>query len=133
MIHNERVRHMVQLQAFNDKEGKICFPITRYFRKDYVWLHVLKAFVCGTVCYAILLFMWGVSNMEILMNNIHTMDLQQFAVNVLLRYLAFLGLYILCVFIYAQMAYSRARREVKKYNRHLKKVIAGLKGDGGDT
>jgi hypothetical protein len=124
---------MVQLQAFHDREGKTCFPITRYFRRDYVALHLLKGFVSATVCYGILLCMWGVANMEMLMTNIHTMDLQQFVIDVVLRYLAFLGLYLLCVFAYAQMAYSRARRKVKKYNRHLKKVLGSLTDDGGNA
>jgi hypothetical protein len=133
MINNERVRHMVQLQAFQDKEGKISFPIVKYFRRDYVGLHLLKAFVSGTVCYGILLLMWGVSNMEMLMDSIHTMDLRQFVVGIVLRYLAFLGIYLLCVFAYAELTYTHAKQEVKKYNRHLKRVIGSFKEDGGDA
>jgi hypothetical protein len=133
MINNERVRHMVQLQAFQDREGKKCFPIVKYFRGDFVGLHVLRGFISGTVCYGILLCMWGIANMEMLMDSMHTMDLQQFAVGIVLRYLAFLGIYLLCVFAYAQLTYSRAKQEVKKYNRHLKRVIGSFKEDGGDA
>jgi hypothetical protein len=133
MIHNERVRHMVYLQAFHDRQGKNDFPVVKYFRKDYVGLHLLKGFVACTVTYGILLGMWGIANMEMLMTSIHTMDLQQFAIDIVLRYLAFLGVYLLCVFIYAQLRYTRAKREVKKYNRHLKRVLGSFKEDGGDA
>jgi hypothetical protein len=98
-----------------------------------VGLHLLKAFVSGSICYGILLLMWGVANMETLMDSIHTMDLWQFVVGIVLRYLAFLGIYLLCVFAYAQTTYTRAKREVKKYSRHLKRVIGSFNEDGGDT
>ena len=32
MIHNERVRHMVKLQAFEDRKGKEYFPV---FERDH--------------------------------------------------------------------------------------------------
>lgn len=123
---------MVQLQAFENRKGKEYFPIIKYFRRDYVGLHLLKGFVSGTVCYGVVLFMWGVYHMEELMTSIHTMDLEQFAVGVLLRYLAFLVVYLIGVFVYAENRYTRARKEVKGYNRHLKRVIGSFEGDGGE-
>ena len=87
MIHNERVRHMVKLQAFSDRKGKEDFPVVRYFRGDFVGLHLLKGFVSGTIAYGMILLMWGLCNMEMLMESIHTLDLKQFAIGILLRYL----------------------------------------------
>ncbi len=133
MIHNERVRHMVQLQAFNDRKGNEYFPVVRYFRGDFVGLHMLSAFVSGTVCYGIGLLMWGICNMEMLMTSIHTMDLKQFATKIVLRYIVFVVLYLIAVYIYAQVKYTRARKEMKSYNRHLKRVIASYERDGGDS
>lgn len=133
MIHNERVRHMVQLQAFEDRKGKEYFPIAKYFRRDYVGLHLLKGFVSGTICYGVGLLMWGLYHMEELMANIHTMDLKQFAVDVLLRYLAFLVIYLIGVFVYADSKYTRAKKEIKGYSRHLKRVIGSFERDGGES
>lgn len=131
MIHNERVRHMVQLQAFNDRKGKEYFPITKYFRGDFAGLQLLGAFVSGTVSYGIILGMWAVCNMEMLMTTIHTMDIKQFTVDVVLRYLGFMLVYLLAVYVYAQMKYTRARKEMKGYNRHLKRIMASYERDGG--
>lgn len=133
MIHNERVRRMVQLQAFNDRKGKECFPVVTYFRKDYVGLHMLKGFLSGTIAYGVMLLMWAVSNMEMLMESIHTMDLKQFAISVLLRYLLFLVVYLAAVFVYAQTKYTRAKKELKGYNRHLKRLIGSFERDGGES
>lgn len=133
MIHNERVRHMVHLQAFNDRKGKEYFPIVRYFRGDYVGLQLLSAFVSGTVSYGILLVIWVVCNMEMLMTTIHTMDLRQFTVDIVLRYLGFMLVYLIAVYIYAQIRYTRAKKEVKGYNRHLKRLMADYEQDGGKS
>ena len=133
MIHNERVRHMVKLQAFEDRKGKEYFPVLKYFRRDFVGLHLIRGFLSGTIAYGVCLLMWGLYYMEELMENIHTMDLAKFAVDVLLRYLAFLAVYLIGVFIYAQNKYTRARKEPKAYNRHLKWIINSFELDGGDS
>ena len=133
MIHNERVRHMVQLQAFNDRKGKEDFPVVKYFRRDYVGLHMLKGFLSGTVAYGVMLLMWGICNMEMLMENIHTMDLKQFAITVLLRYVCFLGIYLLAIFVYAEVTYTRTKKEIRGYNRHLKRLIGSFERDGGES
>ena len=133
MIHNERVRHMVQLQAFNDRKGKEDFPVVKYFRRDYVGLHMLKGFLSGTVAYGVMLLMWGICNMEMLMENIHTMDLKQFAITVLLRYVCFLGIYLLVIFVYAEVKYTRTKKEIRGYNRHLKRLIGSYERDGGES
>ena len=104
---------MVKLQAFSDRQGKEYFPVVKYFRGDYVGLHMLKGFISGTVAYGIMLLMWGISNMEMLMENAHTMDLKQFAIDILQRYLLFLVIYLAVIFVCAEIKYTRARKEIK--------------------
>ena len=133
MIHNERVRHMVKLQAFSDRKGKEDFPVVRYFRGDFVGLHLLKGFVSGTIAYGMILLMWGLCNMEMLMESIHTMDLKQFAIGILLRYLLCLIIYLAAVFVYAKIKYTCAKKEIKGYNRHLKRLIGSFERDGGES
>lgn len=124
---------MVQLQAFSDRKGKEDFPVVRYFRGDYVGLHLLKGFISGTVAYGVGLLMWGICNMEMLMENVHTMDLKQLAITVLLRYLLCLIIYLAAVFVYAEEKYTRAKKEIKGYNRHLKRLIGSFERDGGES
>ena len=124
---------MVQLQAFHDRKGKEYFPVIKYFRRDYVGLHLLKGFLSGTFAYGAGMLMWGVCNMETLMDSIHTMDLRQFAISILLRYILFLVIYLTAVYAYAQTKYTRARKEIRGYNRHLKRLIGSFERDGGES
>lgn len=132
MIHNDRVRHMVHLQAFNDRKGKEVFPVIKYFRSDFVGLHLLRAFISGTVCFGIGVFLWGICNMEELLASLHTMDFGQFAIDLVLCYVACIFFYLLAVYIYAQSKYTRVRKELKTYSRHLKRVVASFERDGGE-
>lgn len=132
MIHTDRVRHMVHLQAFNDQKGKEAFPVAKYFRGDFVGLQLLRAFISGTVCFGIGFLLWGICNMEELLASLHTMDLEQFAIDLVLSYAACMFFYLLAVYIYAQSKYARARKELKTYSRHLKRVIASFERDGGE-
>lgn len=124
---------MVKLQAFSDRKGKEDFPVVRYFRGDFVGLHLLKGFVSGTIAYGMILLMWGLCNVEMLMESIHTMDLKQFAIGILLRYLLCLIIYLAAVFVYAEVKYTRAKKEIKGYNRHLKRLIGSFERDGGES
>ena len=133
MIHNERVCRMVKLQAFHDRKGKEYFPVVKYFRRDYVGLHLLKGFISGTVAYVVMLLMWAGCSVEVLMESIHTMDLRQFAIGILLKYLLFLLIYLSAVFAYAQTKYTRAKKEIKVYNKHLKRLIGSFEQDGGES
>lgn len=133
MIHNERVRYMAKLQAFHDRKGKEYYPVIKYFRRDYVGLHLLKGFVSGTIVYGVIMLMWGICNMEMLMETIHTMDLRQFLIDLLLRYLLFLIVYLSAVWVYAQTKYNRAQKEIRGYNRHLKRLIKSFERDGGES
>ena len=133
MIHNERVRQMVKLETFENHDGEKYFSIVKYFRSDFVWLHILKGFVAGTISFALLVGMWGLSEMENLMATIHTMDLKSFAVSLLLKYFLFIGVYLIGVFCYAHATYTHAKREVKSYRRHLRRVLKSFEGDGGDA
>lgn len=87
----------------------------------------------GTIVYGVIMLMWGICNMEMLMETIHTMDLRQFLIDLLLRYLLFLIVYLSAVWVYAQTKYNRAQKEIRGYNRHLKRLIKSFERDGGES
>lgn len=124
---------MAKLQAFHDRKGKECYPVIKYFRRDYVGFQLLKGFVSGTIAYGVMMLMWGICNMEMLMETIHTMDLRQFLIDILLRYLLFLIVYLSAVWVYAQTKYNRVQKEIRGYNRHLKRLIRSFERDGGES
>lgn len=120
MIDEERVREMTKLAAYEVHDGKKYHQITRFFRGDFVGRHLLKGFFCATAAYGLLLAVWGVYHMDELLENLDTMDLVQFGISVLVKYLIFLIVYLIAVDIYANMFYAAGRRSLRRHQRRLK-------------
>lgn len=126
MIDNERVRDMTWLSVFEKREGRKVFKMTKYFRRDYIGLHLLKGFVAGTLTYLLAVALWGVFNMEPLMETIHTMDIPAFGRQLLLIYILFMAVYMAIILVYAEISYHRARKRVKAYSKRLKHMTDRL-------
>lgn len=122
MLNQERVCEMTRLAIFDQKEGRNCKPMIQYFRKDYIAREVLKSIVTGTVAFFMLLLVWGLYDIESLMNQISTVDIHQVIVRGILCYIVFMALYLLITYVLYHRRYTIGRQKVKKYYVHLKKV-----------
>lgn len=132
MINSDRVRDMTWLAVFEKKEGKKTFRITKYFQRDYVGLALLKGFIAATFSYVVGLGVWGVYNMELLMDTIHTMDIPAFGKKLAIIYFAVVAVYMLLMLIYSEVTYKRARRRARGYARRLKHLIKGYEENSND-
>ena len=122
MINEKKIAGMVKLQSFEDREGKREFPIVSYFRSDFISMQLLKGFVFFTLAAVVTGVLWGIYNMEELLDNLNTMDYIEFIKDILVRYLAGLLLYLCVIYIYATIVYAKARKKVRRYHRRLKEV-----------
>lgn len=123
MINNDKVKDMTWLAVFEKNEGPKVFKTTKYFKRDYVGLHLIKGFVAGTITFILCLALWGVMNMEPLMETIHVMDIPAFVSHLLLVYAGFMGVYLAIIMVYAQVTYYRSRKRLKAYSRRLRKIL----------
>ncbi len=122
MIDQGRVREMTKLAAYEQHEKKGISDCTSFYRSDFVGRHLIKGFFCATISYGLILLLWGAYHFEELLANLDTMDLVQFAIAVLVRYLLFLGIYLLALAIYANLSYAAGRKSSKRYYRSLKRL-----------
>ena len=122
MIDTERVREMTKLSAYETHEGKQYRQAVRYFRSDFVGIHVIKGFFSGTAAFGICLVMWGVYHLEELIAVLGSMDLIQLGTDILVRYLFFLTVYLAAVAIYANVYHAAGTKNMKRYYRRLKRL-----------
>ncbi len=122
MINTDKVKDMTWLAVFEKREGRKVFRTTKYFKRDFIGLHMLKSFIAGTIAFFICFVFWGIFNMENLMATIHTMDIPAFGKQVLLIYVVSMAIYMGGVFAYAQVYYARERRRVKAFSKRLRKI-----------
>ncbi len=122
MVNEERLRHMIKISRFDTFDGKECRPMTQYARKDYISLQLLRSFVTGTICFGLLLGLWGVYSMQTLMEQINSMDIRGFLTTLLTFYVVFILSYLIATYIVFYVKYTTGRRKVKRYYSSLKKV-----------
>lgn len=122
MVNEERLRHMIKMAQFDTNDGKHCKPMTQYARRDYVSLQLLWSFVTGTICYGLLLGLWGLYSMESLMERINQMDIRGMLMSLLISYGVFMLVYLGATCVVYHMKYTEGRKKVKRYYGNLKKV-----------
>ena len=122
MVNEERLHYMIKMAKYDTNDGKQCKPMTQYARRDYISLQLLKSFVTGTICYGLLLVLWGLYSMETLMESINQMNLLGLIITVVGLYISFMIIYLSATYFVYEMKYTEGRRKVKKYFNSLKRV-----------
>ena len=98
--------------------------IGSYFRSDYMGLQVIKSVISSTLAYLIILGLYIYYHFETFMQDIYKMDLMQVGKSLLLYYVIFVAANGLVTYIVYSFRYSRAKRSLKRYYRHLKQLAA---------
>ena len=122
MVNEERLRHLIKMAQFDTNDGKQCKPMTQYARKDYVSMRLLGSFVTGTICYGLLMGMWGLYATEELLAKLNKFYIQGLVMTAVVPYLVFMVIYLGATWVIFNMKYTEGRRKVKKYYNNLKKV-----------
>lgn len=122
MIHEERTRMMTNLAIYEKRHGRRELQITKYASGDYITLHVLYSFVCGTLAFVIIAALGVMYNLETLMLELFQMDILYFARNVLIIYIIFMGVYLSFCYAFLSFRYARCKRRVNKYLMRLKEL-----------
>ncbi len=122
MINEERTRLMTKLALYDTKAGKKELKITRYFPGDYVALHMLWSFACGTAAFAIICGLAALYHIENLMLELFSMDITLFARNVLVAYIIFIACYICICYGYYSYRYGKFKKRVNAYIMRIKEL-----------
>ncbi len=124
MISEERIILMTRMASYEENEGKRNIVIGNYFRSDYLALQVLKAVLCGTLTFVLILGAYVLYHFEELMSDIYRMDLMGTGKKLLTIYLIGVGAYALASYIVCAWKYHNARKNLKHYYNNLRKLTA---------
>ena len=124
MLSQERIKLMTKMAAYEENEGKTYMSIGSYFRSDYMGMQVLRSVIGATIAYLIVCGLYIYYNLETLMQDIYKTDLMVLGKQVLFYYVIFVAAYALLTYIIYSFRYSKAKRSLKRYYRHLKQLAA---------
>ena len=108
------------MASYEGTEGRANGEVAAHFRSDYVGLQVLKAIICATIAYMIAFAVYIYYDFEEFMVNIYKIDLLEFAVDVLKKYLLFVGIYCVIVYVAFAFRYGKAQKILKRYFNNLR-------------
>lgn len=129
MLSEEKIKIMTNLAMFEKHEGKRIFPISRYFKSDYVSSKLFRSFFSYTFSFLSCLLLWGLYYMERWLN---TMDLEVLkATGIRIGFLYSIGLVIylvisICIYM---RRYEYASRGMKVYMAKLKRLDKRYEGN----
>ena len=122
MLNEERVILMTKMEAYAQNEGKRNMRIGKYFRGDYISLQILKSVISATIAYVICFALYILYDLENFLQNIYKMDIVAFIRNALLYYGITVVAYGIISYLVYAYRYARARKSLKDYYNHLKKL-----------
>ena len=113
---------MTRMASFEENEGKESISITEYFRSDYVGFHMLKTAVSVTLAFVLIVGIRMFSRFDQFISEFYETDFVGLAEGYLREYLVVLLVYLLFAYILYSYRYTRAHRDVKIYQKALKKL-----------
>lgn len=122
MLNNKKVRLMTRLAIYEKDEGKEDIKLSRYYKTDYVRLHILQTVVSVTVGYLLVLLMIGLYKMEYLVAEAVNLDYKGIGIKILGIYIVVLTVYIVASMVGYTIHYNNSRKKLSKYFKMLKKL-----------
>lgn len=119
MLNGERVKLMVQLASYEEKEGKEDFKISSYYKKDYVSFHRLATMIWTTVGYGMLVGLIGLAYMDQIIEDLTLGRIIVLGTIVLGVYVFMLVIYWLASGRFYRKKHNEARARVKEYSHNL--------------
>ncbi len=124
MINQEKVALMTRLAIYEENEGKKNIPMGKYYKEDYVSLHMVNTVIIATISYILILGAVIFAHLEQMMAEIANMDFIKAGKDIAIGYVAMILLYLIISYIVYTIKFKRVRKSLNEYNGNLKKLYA---------
>ena len=122
MIHEQRVKLMSRLAAYEETEGKKNVEIGSYFRSDYIALQILKTLIYATLSFGLVLALVLLYDSEMFINEIYKLDILAYVKQIIFYYIGFTGVYTLISYAIYALRYRKAKKRLKVYFNNLRRL-----------
>ncbi len=124
MINEEKVKLMTRIAAFETHEERGDLLTDGYFKWDYIWFHVIKSVLVGTLTYLILLSVFALYQIETNVENIRLDHVDTYILIAVLLYIVTIAIYGAAAMLCYSHRYRKAHRAVRRYVIQLKRLSA---------
>lgn len=124
MLNEKKIALMTKMAIYEQGEGKKSFPMSKYYRSDYLSLRLINVTIVVTVAYLLVVAMVVLVNFESILENLVTMDLLKTGKYLLGSYIAVTLINGLITYFVSRCRFRKYRRGLNEYNGNLKKLYA---------
>ena len=120
MINEERVKQLCKIAIYEQKEEKENREAGLYYRSDYIGKEVVKSFFTGSIAYVLIAALWVISNIDLVLHQINTLEIIDTVVNMIILYVVFLIMYLLVTALVYYFRYKYSKKKLDGYLDDLK-------------
>ena len=122
MLNEEKIRLMTGIAMYEKKAEKEIFPVTRYFKSDYIGSHMMRSFLVYTFTCVCIIGVWVLYQIEDILNTMDISVLLDSAKYIGLLYVSGLLLYWLITIVVYSKRYDKASKSMKIYQAKLRRL-----------
>ena len=120
MVNEDRVKQLYKLAVYEQNEEKEHRETGLFYRSDYIGKEIVKSFFTGSFAYAILAILWVISNLDLVLYQINTLEIIDTAFVMLALYLLFLAIYLFATAMVYYYRYKHSKKKLDVYVTNLK-------------
>ena len=122
MVNEEHVKQLYKIAIYEQNEEKEHRQVGQFYRSDYIGKEVVKSFFTGSIAYMIMVALWAISNWNLFMHQINTLEIVDTFVVVVILYVLFLAAYIFVTALVYYYRYKESKKHLDTYIKNLKSV-----------
>ncbi len=129
MVNKRKIRLMTRTAMYEKHECGSDITKAKYYKNDYVGLHMWTTAIAVTVAYVIILMLVIACNFEYIINNLTDMNYTVLGVILIMSYVAMMVLFLLIAYFVYSYQYVEAENGIKIYKNRLHKIYVMNKAD----
>lgn len=133
MLNEDKIRLMTGIAMYEKKAEKDIFPVTRYFKSDYISSHMIRSFLTYTFAFLIFLAVWILYQIEDIFNSMDITVLISSAKYIGILYAAGLFLYSLVTYLVYAKRYETASKSLRVYQAKLRRLEKKYSSQDGQS
>lgn len=137
MVNKRKVRLMARTNMYEVHEGINDLPKAKYYKNDYVSLHMWTTAIAVTAAYFLILLLVAVCNFENIINSLTSMNYTVLLVILVMSFIAMQVIFLIIAYFVFSYRYVEAENGIKIYQNRLHKIFLMNKEDmkkkGGRT
>ena len=122
MLNEEKIRLMTGTAMYEKMANKDIFPVTRYFKSDYISSHMIRSLLAYTFTCVCLVGVWILYQIEDILNSMDISGLLESAKLIGIWYLGGLVVYGLLTYSVYARRYEKANKSLKIYQAKLRRL-----------